>query len=530
MWAEHRLYPGLKSNNMLGTYEYSDFPMDPETYGVKPGEHIPGHVLYRYLTHYAEHFGVYRRIRFDTKVTAAERAESGGWMLKAETQANAAATLESSQLFARKLVVATGLTSEPFIPQIPGMESFRGLIFHSKQFQQHAESLAKLRKVTVLGGSKSAWDVAYAYATSGATVHMVIRESGQGPVWMAPPYVTPLKRWLEKLVHTRFLTWFSPCIWGDEDGYSSMRYYYHQTWIGRQLVDIFWSILSNDIFSLVGFDRHPEMKKLKPWSSAFWTGSGLGILNYPTDFMELVRNGTIRVHIADVSRLSADAVHLSSGETLKADAVVCATGWKAHPPLKFLPDRIDAQLGLPYYASPDSPEQAQAQKADAEIMERFPRLRDQPHVKVRGGDAGTTDKANQPFRLYRFMAPPSMLNTHDIAFAGMITTVTTSVCAEVQGLWISAYLDGKLDRLPVSEDDARRTTLLHSQFGRWRYPCGYGARFPDTVFDAVPYLDMLLKDVGVRNHRKAGATAEIFEPYGPEDYKDIVAEWKESHC
>jgi len=41
-WAKERLYPSLKSNNMLGTYEYSDFPMDEATYGVKPGEHIPG--------------------------------------------------------------------------------------------------------------------------------------------------------------------------------------------------------------------------------------------------------------------------------------------------------------------------------------------------------------------------------------------------------------------------------------------------------------------------------------------------------
>lgn len=25
-------------------------------------------------------------------------------------------------------------------------------------------------------------------------------ESGHGPAWTAPPYVTPLKKWLEKLV------------------------------------------------------------------------------------------------------------------------------------------------------------------------------------------------------------------------------------------------------------------------------------------------------------------------------------------
>ena len=27
VWAKERLYPGLKTNNMIGTYEFSDFPM-----------------------------------------------------------------------------------------------------------------------------------------------------------------------------------------------------------------------------------------------------------------------------------------------------------------------------------------------------------------------------------------------------------------------------------------------------------------------------------------------------------------------
>jgi hypothetical protein len=68
---------------------------------------------------------------------------------------------------------------------------------------------------------------------------------------------------------------------------------------------------------------------------------------------------------------------------------------------------------------------------------------------------------------------------------------------------------------------------LHSRFGRWRYPCGYGGRFPDFVFDAVPYLDMLCKDLGLQNRRKGTLWKEVFEAYGPEDYKGIAEEWME---
>jgi hypothetical protein len=49
------------------------------------------------------------------------------------------------------------------------------------------------------------------------------------------------------------------------------------------------------------------------------------------------------------------------------------------------------------------------------------------------------------------------------------------------------------------------------------------------VFDAVPYMDMLLKDVGLRSHRKSGRIAEWTEPYGPEDYKGLIGEWAGKH-
>lgn len=505
---------------MLGTYEYSDFPMDTETYGVKPGEHIPGQVVYRYLCDYAIKTGVYGRIRFGAKVVSASRIDEG-WELR----------LESGDLLATKrLVVATGLTSEPFVPTFPGAELFSktGLLAHSRDFKKHANRLFHdCGSVTVLGGSKSAWDIAYACATRNVPVNLVIRESGQGPTWMAPPYVTPFKAWLEKLVHKRFLTWMSPCVWGDEDGFTSIRSFLHNTWVGRKVVDAFWWVLGTDAKGLMGYSSHPETKKLEPWHSAFWTGSGLGIVNYEGDFLELVREGKIRVHVADVEVLGDKSVRLSDGTSVETDALICATGWKAIPPLNFLPEGIDRELGLPHNASLKTHTQ-DLKAVDEEILRRFPRLTNQPETRIPGGDT-TADAVTQPFCLYRFIAPPSAMLDFDptIAFAGMLTTITTSTIAEAQALWISAYFDKRLNRSPCSVEQAEREALLHSRFGRWRYACGYGARFPDFVFDAVPYLDMLFKDLGMQTRRKKGLMAEVFESYGPEDYAYVVEDWAE---
>lgn len=521
VWCHERIYPGLKSNNMLGTYEFSDFPMDTATFGVKPGEHIPGAVLHKYLTSFAEAFGIYARTRFNTRVESAEEdLKTGNWTLNTRNTV----TGEEAPLHTKKLIVATGLTSEPSIPSFVGEADFNAPIFHSKDFRDRADTLTTTRNVAVLGSGKSMWDAAYAYANAGVSVDMIIRQSGRGPVWMAPPYVA-LGKWLEKLVHTRFLTWLSPCVWGDHDGFGNVRSYLHGSWAGRKVVDAFWAILGSDANDLMEYNKHPETKKLIPWHSALWVGSGLSIRNFPTDFFDYIRSGQVRVHIADITHLSDKIIHLSSGEEIKADAFFCATGWKSRPPIKFLPDERLSELGMPHYTANPDPLVA---KADSLILNTFPRLKDQPDVPDSSRSEKDNKTPNQPFQLYRFIAPPATMQKRNIAFAGMISTISTSICAQAQALWISAYFDGKLDRLPDAEE-ARWITILHARFGRWRYPCGYGARLPDFVFDAVPYLDMLLKDVGVENYRKSGRMAEWTQPYGPEDYKGLTEEWARKH-
>lgn len=79
------------------------------------------------------------------------------------------------RIYARKLVVATGMTSEPVKPVIEGEEQFGAPVFHCKDFGKHADTLCSAKRVAVLGGTKSAWDVAYSYASSGVEVDWIIR-------------------------------------------------------------------------------------------------------------------------------------------------------------------------------------------------------------------------------------------------------------------------------------------------------------------------------------------------------------------
>ncbi|KAI0403159.1 hypothetical protein F4802DRAFT_608202 [Xylaria palmicola] len=548
-WADERLYPGLKSNNLLGTYEYPGFPMSSDEFDVKPGEHVPGQTINAYLKAYAKRNQLSDLIHLNTKVLFAEHQDtnSGGWVLTLTTLDPSV----TGKVFAKRLILATGLTSEAFLPRFDGQEIFGGRIFHGKHFQQNSDTLKTAEAVTIFGATKFAWDAAYAYATAGVRVNWVIRSSGHGPCWMAPPYVTPLKKWIEKLANTRLLTWFSPCIWGSADGYFRIRNFYHGTAIGRFIVDTFWKILGGDVITLNKYDSHPDTAKLKPWTEAMFTGASFSILNYEKDIMELVKSDLVNVYIGEIDHLSPGKVHLADGTEFKSDVLLANTGWKHVPPIKFLPEGIEKELGIPHSLESDTApddlanQQDLIKRADREILDRFPRLKHQPvwnsnykplteQKGVDSNDEVTPYTPLTPYTLYRFIVPPSarFLHTRDIAFAGMISNFSNTIAAHIGGLWTSAYFQGKLtiDPAAVVDDEAALSklqyeTLLHNRWGKWRYPTDWGHKAPSFIFDAVPYFDLLQRDLGLDPHRKKGWFAEMTDPYGPADYEDIVDVW-----
>lgn len=183
-WSKQRLYPGLQSNNLVGAYEFSDLPMDEQTFGVKPGQAIPGPVVHRYLRMYAEKFDVYRRIRFNTKVESVEQKDGGGWTVNVSDSSQGSNANgngngnRNGSIWAERLVVSTGLTNDLFLPEFDGADSFNAPIFHVKELYHYAETTKRAESIIVLGGSKSGYDAAYYHASNGVPVEWIIRESG----------------------------------------------------------------------------------------------------------------------------------------------------------------------------------------------------------------------------------------------------------------------------------------------------------------------------------------------------------------
>ena len=495
---------------MRGTYEHPDWPMTEDRYGVKPKAHIPAAVLHQYLTDFAQRYNIYDHIQFNTKVEIVEPVSGGGWKLSVMGPKGRRTVTTA------KLVLATGLTSTPNMPEYKGADNFEAPLFHAKEFCVQAPSLKNIKNTIVVGGAKSALDVAYAMVQEGSTVDLVMRENGHGPVWIAPSFVTPFKKAIDQLLLIRWMTWFSPVPWGGEDGFPGVRRFFHGTAVGRFIVDTFWKVLSGDVVGAIGYDNHPELKKLKPWHSAFWTGSGLSVVNYDSNIFDLVRQGKIRVHVSNIDHLEPKKAILTDGTVLEADLMICSTGWKKESPIKY------QGIGPSGFGLNCSPGELAAlnRTADKDVLAMFPRLRNQPPLKF-------TPKAGEPLRLYRFMVPEAYISQHTIAFAGAMSSVSTASCANAQGVWIGAYLSDKLERKPSSQLEVRQEIMLHTQWGKWRFPYGYGASLPDFVFEGVSYIDMLLRDMGLTTHRKNGLFQELTSPYMPKDYVGLVEEWKE---
>jgi len=74
-------------------------------------------------------------------------------------------------LYALKLIVASGLTSEPYMPTLPGKEKFDGPIIYQEAFGSSSIlNSSDIKSICVLGGGKSSADMIYAAVTAGKKV------------------------------------------------------------------------------------------------------------------------------------------------------------------------------------------------------------------------------------------------------------------------------------------------------------------------------------------------------------------------
>jgi cation diffusion facilitator CzcD-associated flavoprotein CzcO len=178
-WRDNT-YPGAACDVPSHVYSFS-FELNPNwSRSFSPQSEIQD-----YLRATAEKYGVLDRCLFETAMTCAQWDE-GAQVWRIETTAG----VFTADVF----VPAVGSLAEPALPDIPGIGSFAGEIFHSARWNHDADLDGK--RVAVIGTGASAIQVVPAIADRVAHLDVYQRT----PPWIMPRHDRDYPR-LEKLAY-----------------------------------------------------------------------------------------------------------------------------------------------------------------------------------------------------------------------------------------------------------------------------------------------------------------------------------------
>jgi dimethylaniline monooxygenase (N-oxide forming) len=338
VWEPARSYPDVQTQSPKDLYRYTDQAM-PDDYPEWP----KGPQVHAYLTDYARSHGLDHLMRFNTAVVAMDRRADGkpGWSLELATPNGT-----SREQF-DFVAICTGQFTEPQTLNLPGEDAFKaqgGRIMHSSAYND--ASLAKGRRVVVLGGSKSATDIAVNAVSSGASqVTLVYRE----PVWRVPYFIGGLVNF-KRILYIRaqeemFRSW----------GIGPLSRVAHA--IARPIVWANWRGLESLLkaqFKLGKCNMVPQTR--------IEDDVNCSVPIATPDFFPMVADGRLKAIRGTFDRYERNTIVMSGGERVEADIAVLAIGYKLGVP--FLPAAYRAKLVDPdgqyrlyrLIANPDLPD------------------------------------------------------------------------------------------------------------------------------------------------------------------------------
>ena len=173
-WRDNS-YPGAACDVPSHLYSFSFAPNPDWSRSFSPQPEI-----WDYLRRVAAEEGVTGKIRFGQEVTSA-RWDPAARLWRVETTA--------STLTARFLVSAAGPLSDPMIPDIPGLDTFAGSVFHSATWD-HDHDLTG-RSVAVIGTGASA--IQFVPQIQPLVSQLTLFQ--RTPAWIMPRHDRPISRW-----------------------------------------------------------------------------------------------------------------------------------------------------------------------------------------------------------------------------------------------------------------------------------------------------------------------------------------------
>ncbi|MBV8949733.1 MAG: NAD(P)/FAD-dependent oxidoreductase [Actinobacteria bacterium] len=316
-WLENT-YPGCRVDVPNHLYSYSFAQKDdwPERY-------TPQARLLEYFRDCADDLELRPHIRFGTEVTCGELDEERGtWTLHLRTRDGTEETLT-----ANAVVSAVGQLNRPKLPDIPGIESFRGRSFHSARWDHDVDLTGK--RVAVVGSAASAIQLLPIIAEQARELVVFQRTAN----WFAPvpeyhEAVSDGMRWL--LTHVPYYSeWYRFCLfWVMVEGLTPAArvdpdWAVSERSVG-ELNELLRVLLTGYLESQFGED--PELlEKVVP--------------NYPPlakrplldngSWAKTLKRDNVALVTDAIDAVTENGIRTRSGHEYEADVIVYATGFHA---------------------------------------------------------------------------------------------------------------------------------------------------------------------------------------------------------
>ena len=432
VWAESRTYPGLRTNNSRHTYAFSDHPYEQSANVFPTADDVR-----QYLATYVARFQLGPLIRLSTEVVSVT-AHGTGFEVDVR-KSDGADSVECDFV-----VVCAGTYSEPQLPEVASSGRFSGRLVHSSEATDPALFTGK--RVVVVGAGKSALDCAAWAATSAQNCTLVFRAGH----WMAPRFLPggiPIDRVLLGRVSELFFRYHRV---GRVERFLHGR--------GRFLTRLFWGLTGRIFRALLRMPAAMLPDQPLPL--------GVENLGMAPEFFALVRRGRVNTRRAEIAALGAgDEVLLSTGDTVRADVIIFATGWRQTFP--FLAPQLQSAV-------------------------------------IRDGH----------FHLYRHILPPTQQR---LGFVGYASSTACQLSAEISAHWLSQAFRGEQTLPPVADMEAeiqRVSTWLADAFPARAQGYFIGPHL-------IHHIDELMADMGLPARRTNNLFTEYLGPFSPARYRDV---------
>lgn len=515
------MYDDFWTQTPLGLLEFSDRPLKHVPEGERYFGFFKAHHVARYLEDYCDdhlYGGVplRSRIHSDEPVTDIHKKHDL-WHITTE---------RGDRYAAPHIIDATGLTNIPNYPDLPDHKFFKGTIIHHRDFAKWEPELkeGKRKRIVVIGGAKSAADVAYACAKRNHEVTWLIRRSGSGPAAFVSVKGTAGYTNSNEAFYTRLTSLFLVSFFTLGSYYTTILRLINNTLLGQRILRLIWKTINDKAWKEADYDRAEGrtngFHNLKPDTELFWQNDSTGVNQRP-DFFDIVAHH-VKVVREDLSHLCELGVVLRTAEVLTADVLICATGWKTEHP--YFKTGLAADLGLPVGPQNLTDEvqtfhDGSEKLSDLQVIGSFPIL-DSDWARSNGEVLPLRKFGKTPLRLWKSIVP---IHDPSILFVGKVMLGNHFRAAEVQALFACGVFD-RIVLLPSADKMTRdvsttlawcrRRYLKKGILGNWFY------------WDMVPYTDMLLCDMGLSSHRHPSWWKDLFRPCYARDLAGLIDEYQ----